>query len=81
MFMLLFSIANLWGYLGLPINKGLDEENVIQLAIVDFSMSQKEEQYYVICRKRVEIMILNEQPRVIKANIMHSLMCGPWILK
>ena len=52
MFMLLFSIANLWGYLGLPINKGLDEENAVQLVIVDFSVSHKEEQYCVICRKK-----------------------------
>lgn len=52
MFMLLFSIANLWGYLGLPINKGLDEENAIQLVIVDFSVRHKEEQYYAICRKK-----------------------------
>lgn len=52
MFMLLFLIANFWGYLGLPIHKGLDEENIIQLVIVDFSVSHKEEQYYVICRKK-----------------------------
>lgn len=40
------------GLVWVPINKGLDKENVIQLGIVDFSVSHREEQYSVICRKK-----------------------------
>lgn len=66
-----------------PINSGLDEENVIQLPFADKSVSCENEQYFAICRKKKGVAGDHDaqqtyQNQKVKYYVF-SLKCRLWI--